>query len=159
MTENSLMDLLGGLRRYPDVEAPNLQAWDATDVLLLEAAADHLTPESSVAVIGDRYGALTLGLLSGTSFQAPVRVRVHQDLITGERALRNNAAALGVDGGFEQLPLEERLLRDANLVLLQLPRTLGELEEISDAVARYAQPGTVLLAGGRVKHMSLGMNT
>lgn len=159
MTENSLMDLLGGLRRYPDVEAPNLQAWDATDVLLLEAAADHLTPESSVAVIGDRYGALALGLLSGTSFQAPARVRVHQDLITGERALRNNAAALGVDGGFEQLPLEEGLLRDANLVLLQLPRTLGELEEISDAVARYAQPGTVLLAGGRVKHMSLGMNT
>lgn len=158
MTEKSLGDLLGRLRRHPDVEAPNLQAWDATDALLLERAADHLTPESDVAVIGDRYGALTLGLLSGVASPVPARVRVHQDLVTGERALRNNAAALGVDTAFEQLPLGAALLGGADLVLLQLPKTLAELEEISDGVARHAPPGTVLLAGGRVKHMSLGMN-
>lgn len=158
MTEKSLGDLLGMLRRYPDVEAANLQAWDATDTLLLEAAADLLTPESDVAVIGDRYGALTLGLLSGIASPGPARVRVHQDLITGERALRNNAAALGIDTAFQQLPLGSVLLGGADLVLLQLPKTLAELEEISDAVARYASPGTTLLAGGRVKHMSLGMN-
>lgn len=158
MTEKSLGDLLGRLRRYPDVEAPNLQAWDATDALLLERAADLLTPDSDVAVIGDRYGALTLGLLSGMASPVPVRVRVHQDLVTGERALRNNAAALGIDTAFEQLPLGAALLGGADLVLLQLPKTLAELEEISDAVARHAPPGAVLLAGGRVKHMSLGMN-
>lgn len=158
MTEKSLGDLLGRLRRYPDVEAPNLQAWDATDALLLERAADLLTPDSDVAVIGDRYGALTLGLLSGMASPVPARVRVHQDLVTGERALRNNAAALGVDTAFEQLPLGAALLGGADLVLLQLPKTLAELEEISDAVARHAPPGAVLLAGGRVKHMSLGMN-
>ncbi|MFP3462372.1 methyltransferase, partial [Arthrobacter globiformis] len=50
------------------------------------------------------------------------------------------------------------LLAGADLVLLQLPKTLAELEEISDAVARHAPAGAVLLAGGRVKHMSLGMN-
>ena len=43
-------------------------------------------------------------------------------------------------------------------MLLQLPKSLAELEEIADAVARYAAPGVVLLAGGRVKHMCLGMN-
>ena len=85
-------------------------------------------------------------------------MKVHQDLVTGERALRNNAAALGVSGGFAQLPLGPGLLAGADLVLLQLPRTLAELEEISDAVARHAPAGAVLLAGGRVKHMSLGMN-
>ena len=42
-------------------------------------------------------------------------------------------------------------------MLLQLPHSLAELEEIADAVARYARD-VVLLAGGRVKHMSLGMN-
>lgn len=157
MTENSLGHLLGRLRRHPDVEAANLQAWDATDTLLLDTAAELLKPESSVAVIGDRYGALALGLLAGSA-SPPARVRVHQDLITGERALRNNAAALGVDAGFEQLPLEAALLDGADLVLLQLPKTLAELEEISDAVVRYASAGTVLIAGGRVKHMSLGMN-
>lgn len=158
MTENGIGQVLGMLRRHPDVEAANLQAWDATDTLLLDTAADLLTPASDVVVIGDRYGAITLALLSDVPSRVPARIRVHQDLITGERALRNNARALGVAAGFEQLPLGEALLGGADLVLLQLPKTLAELEEISAAVARYASAGTVVLAGGRVKHMSLGMN-
>jgi 16S rRNA (guanine1207-N2)-methyltransferase len=158
VTENGLGRILGSLRRHPDVEATNLQAWDATDSLLLDAAADLLTPDSKVAVIGDNYGALTLGLLAGGAAAVPAAVRVHQDLVTGERALRNNAAALGLSSGFAQLPLGPELLAGADLVLLQLPRTLAELEEISDAVARHAPAGTVVLAGGRVKHMSLNMN-
>ncbi|HAP90034.1 MAG TPA: SAM-dependent methyltransferase, partial [Arthrobacter bacterium] len=88
MAQNSLEDIFGTLRRHPDVEAPNLQAWDATDRLLLEAAAARLTPDTRLAVIGDRYGALTLGALG--ALDVP-HVRVHEDLITGERALRNNA--------------------------------------------------------------------
>lgn len=164
MVQNSLEDVFGALRRRPDVEAPNLQAWDATDRLLLEAAADRVGAGSSVAVIGDRYGALTLGAL--TTLGIPT-VRVHQDLITGERALRNNAAALGLDSTppepgtgnrFEQLPLGKELLTGADLILLQLPKTLAELDQIAGAVARYAARGAVLLAGGRVKHMTLGMN-
>ncbi|HKS00807.1 MAG TPA: methyltransferase [Arthrobacter sp.] len=158
MTETGLRQILGSLRRHPDVEAANLQAWDATDSLLLDAAADLLTPETTVAVIGDNYGALTLGLLASAVGPVPAEVRVHQDLVTGERALRNNAAALGLSEGFAQLPLGAELLSGADLVLLQLPRTLAELEEISDAVARHAPASAVLIAGGRVKHMSLGMN-
>ena len=42
---------------------------------------------------------------------------------------------------------------------VQLPKSLAELDEIADAVTRHADPGVVLLAGGRVKHMSLGMNS
>ncbi|MEO8282519.1 MAG: methyltransferase [Pseudarthrobacter sp.] len=154
MAENSLEDIFGMLRRYPDVEAPNLQAWDATDKLLLEAVAGRVDPDGSLAVIGDRYGALTLGALASLGVR---RVRVHEDLITGERALRNNATVLGL-AGFEQLPLGEQLLAGAGTVLLQLPRTLAELEEIAEAVARYAAPDVVLIAGGRIKHMSRGMN-
>jgi 16S rRNA (guanine1207-N2)-methyltransferase len=154
VAKNSLDNILGMLRRYPDVEAPNLQAWDATDRLLLEAAAGRVDAPGSLAVIGDRYGALTLGALAVLGVG---QVRVHEDLITGERALRNNAAVLGL-AGYQQLPLGEKLLAGAGTVLLQLPRTLAELEEISHAVARYAAPEVVLIAGGRVKHMSLGMN-
>ena len=110
-------------------------------------------------MVGDRYGALTLGALTlGAGTLGADAVRVHQDLITGERALRANAEALAIDAGFEHLPLGAGLLEGASLVLLQLPRSLAELEEIADAVARYAAPDVVLLAGGRVKHMSLGMN-
>ena len=77
MTENGLGQVLGLLRRHPDVEAANLQAWDATDSLLLDAAADLLTPDSTVAVIGDNYGALTLGLLAGGARPVPAEVKVH----------------------------------------------------------------------------------
>jgi 16S rRNA (guanine1207-N2)-methyltransferase len=154
VAENSLDDIFSMLRRYPDVEAPNLQAWDATDRLLLEAAAGRVGPDARLAVVGDRYGALTLGALASLGVR---RVRVHEDLITGERALRNNADALGL-AGFEQLPLGEPLLTGAATVLLQLPRTLAELDEIAGAVARYAAADVVLSAGGRIKHMSLGMN-
>lgn len=189
LASNSLGDLLAALRRRPDVEAPNLHAWDATDRLLLETAGGLTAAGSAVAVIGDRYGALTLGALAALG---PGTVRVHQDLITGERALQLNAAGLRASGllpgttagllpgttaglpaggtaltpagrtggepGFMQLPLGRELLAGAQAVLLQLPRTLAELDEIAAAVARYAAPDVTLLAGGRVKHMSLGMN-
>src|SRR2546426_8437092 len=91
VADNKLETLFSRLRRFPDVEAPNLQAWDATDRLLLDTAAGILAPGSRLAVVGDRYGALTLGALSldAASGAGPVHfplpVRVHQDLITGER--------------------------------------------------------------------------
>lgn len=164
MADTSFDSLFARLRRFPDVEAANLQAWDATDRLLLETAlemrsAGPLRPGGRLAVVGDRYGALTLGaLMLGAGTLGAQAVRVHQDLITGERALRANAEALAIDTGYENLPLGAGLLAGASLVLLQLPRSLAELEEIADAVARYAAPDVVVLAGGRVKHMSLGMN-
>ncbi|HKU09627.1 MAG TPA: methyltransferase [Sinomonas sp.] len=146
------------LRRFPDVEAPNLQAWDATDRLLgergvAEAASRSLTG-GDIAVIGDGYGALALRLaaagLSG--------VRVHQDLATGRAALERNAAALGFKGIQRPEELGPELLDGARLVLLQLPRGLAEFEEIADAVARWATPDVQVIAGGRVKHMTLAMN-
>ncbi|MCU1518621.1 MAG: SAM-dependent methyltransferase [Pseudarthrobacter sp.] len=164
MAQNSLEDVFGALRRHPDVEAPNLQAWDATDRLLLGEAATRAGADSTLAVIGDRYGALALGAIATLGVRT---VRVHQDLITGERALRNNAATLGLGttttaegggAGIVQLPLGKELLAGADTVLLQLPKTLAELDDIAATVARHAAPQVVLLAGGRVKHMSLGMN-
>ncbi|REJ05077.1 methyltransferase domain-containing protein [Microbacterium bovistercoris] len=165
------------LRRAPDVEAPNLQAWDATDELLVRDALASGIPGDEIAVIGDEYGAITLALAD-----AGIRgIRVHQDLVTGRRALARNAAALGmadgtdagrsiaphrggdgVDGrrnpAFTEHELDETLLTGIRLVLLQLPKSLAELDEIADAIARWAEPDAMLIAGGRVKHMTLGQN-
>ena len=67
---------------------------DATDRLLLDTAADALTGDpSELVIIGDHYGALTLG--AATRFGAS-SIRTHQDLVTGERALAGNAAAFGL---------------------------------------------------------------
>ena len=128
------------LRRRPDVEADNLQAHDATDLLLVERALALGVAGSDIAVIGDEYGAITLALtdagLDG--------IRVHQDLATGRRALARNADELGLSG-FSSHELDASLLDRARLVLLQLPKALAELEEIADAVARWAVPDLSLI--------------
>lgn len=141
------------LRRWPDVEADNLQASDGTDTLLVERALALDVPGAEIAVIGDEYGAITLALTDAGRHG----IRVHQDLATGRRALARNAEELGL-GGFVSHELDAALLAGARLVLLQLPKALAELEEIADAVARWAAPDAVLVAGGRVKHMTLGQN-
>lgn len=146
------------LRRFPDVEAPNLYAWDATDRLLgdrgiAEAAARGLDG-GEIAVIGDGYGAIALRLAAA----GLTGVRVYEDLATGRAAFARNAEALGLAGLQRQGELDAELLRGARLVLLQLPRGLAELEEVADAVARWAPPNVLLVAGGRVKHMTLAMN-
>ncbi|MDQ1536742.1 MAG: rRNA (guanine1207-N2)-methyltransferase [Actinomycetota bacterium] len=84
------------LARYPDLEADNLVAVDATDRLVLDeaAAAIEAAGTERVVVIGDHYGALTLGAIA---LHGARNVRVHQDLVSGEQALANNAVRTGLD--------------------------------------------------------------
>ncbi|WP_026551273.1 methyltransferase [Arthrobacter sp. H20] len=144
------------LQRAPDVEAPNLFAFDATDRLLLDTAAGAITgtPEG-VVVIGDHYGALTIGAAALHGARA---IRTHQDPLSGERALTANAESVDLADSFTHHPLDEALLADARCVLLQLPRSLAALDEIAWTIACYADPGVTVFAGGRVKHMTTAMN-
>lgn len=146
-------ELLDRLRRWPDVEAHELQAFDATDAYLLDDTDPAGYGPGEIVVIGDRYGALTLGLLAAGA----TGVRTHQDGVSGELALAANATSTGLSG-YASLPLGEELLAGARLVLLQLPRGLDALDEVAGAVARWAHPSVQLVAGGRVKHMSLAQN-
>ncbi|KLN35398.1 hypothetical protein FB00_06400 [Cellulosimicrobium funkei] len=150
-------------------------AVDPVDRLLLDLLLDEAAPRlagtgpEAVAVVDDRYGALTLGsaLLTATestedgpaSGDSPAaRVRVHQDACTAEAALDANAAALGLAGAYARHGLGTGLLAGTRAVLLRLPRSLAALRDVAEHVAREADPGVVLLAGGRVKHMTRAMN-
>ncbi|MEA9984845.1 class I SAM-dependent methyltransferase [Subtercola sp. RTI3] len=145
------------LRRRPDVESPNLFAFDASDRLILDEAREALGEAGSgeVVVLGDRYGALTLGAAAEHELTG---IRVFQDALTGEQALASNADAAGLAGVFSSHALDAGLLTGARVVLLQLPRSLAELEEIADAIARYAHEDVAVFAGGRIKHLTLAMN-
>ncbi|WP_278235214.1 methyltransferase [Isoptericola sp. AK164] len=153
--------VLDRLVPWPDdgTRADGPVAVDATDRLLLAEAADRLaaTGPGDVVVLGDRFGALTLGALA---LGAP-DVRTHTDALGAELALRHHLdedpddlrrRATIVDA------LEPALLDGARLVLLQLPKSLAELTEIAEAVARHAADDVTLLAGGRIKHMTRAMN-
>jgi 16S rRNA (guanine1207-N2)-methyltransferase len=144
------------LRRHPDVEAENLFAVDATDRYLLDEAAPLLavTAPGEVAVINDHYGALALGAAGRHGLTG---VRVHQDALTGELAILANAERLGLSDRVSSHALSPGLVRGARVVLLQLPKSLDALEEIVQVIARHADPGVVVFAGGRVKHLSRAM--
>jgi len=146
------------LGRAPDVEAENLQAFDAADKLLLDTAAEALSEaglNSGVAVIGDSYGALTLGAAALHSLHG---MRVHQDPYSGELALARNAAELGLQDSYRNVRLEPNLVSGARVVLLRLPRSLDALEEIARLLAVHAAPDVRIFAGGRIKHMTTAMN-
>lgn len=152
-----LTGVLDALRPYPEdgTRADGPVAVDATDRLLLDEARQAIEAAASgeVVTIGDRFGALTLGAITLGARE----VRAHLDPIDAETALRVNAAAVGHEI-FDTLLLGPELLRGARVVLLQLPKSLAELTEIAEQIARHAADDVVLYAGGRVKHMSHGMN-
>ena len=154
------------LQRFPDLEADNLVAVDATDRLVLAEASAAIEatagPEAGqpgeggrVVVVGDRYGAMTLGAMA---LHGARQVRVHQDPLTGEQALRRNAARTGLSEGFSQLPLTANLFTGATVVVGQLPKSLDALREISQLAAAHCAPGVAVFLGGRVKHMTHAMN-
>jgi 16S rRNA (guanine1207-N2)-methyltransferase len=145
------------LRRYPDVEAANLFASDAADRLILDTAAPVLAASApgETIVIGDHYGALALGAAAVHDVRG---LRVHQDALAGERALANNASGLGLAGAYVSLDLGAELLEGARIVLLQLPRSLDALDEIAEAIARFAAADVAIYAGGMVKHLTIAMN-
>ena len=152
-----LVDVLGMLRRDPDVEAPDLVAVDATDRLLLDTAGDPIRgcAPGELAVVDDTYGALTLGAVARYGARD---VRVAQDLLVGELALARNAERTSLTGAYRSIPLGPDLADGARAVLVKAPKALDALREIAETVAATAADDVVLHVGGRVKHMTHAMN-
>lgn len=144
------------LRRAPDIEGEGLVAADAADRLILDESAALRTAAGpgEIVVIGDGYGALALG----AAFAGARDVRVHQDALSGERALAANAQALGLDDRVSSGALDAALVSGARVVLLRLPRALDALRDIAGLIAAHAASDVVVVAGGRLKHITVAMN-
>jgi 16S rRNA (guanine1207-N2)-methyltransferase len=130
---------------------------DATDRLLLDTAAAALSAlgPGELVIVGDHYGALTLG---AAGRHGCTGIRVHQDELTGELALAANAERFGLAGCYRNLPLADGLFQDAGVVLIQAPKSLDALREIVEQIAQDAPVGVQLYLGGRVKHLTPSMN-
>lgn len=155
------VDLFARLRRWPDIEGPDLLAVDPADRLILDEAAaafddDRLPAPGEVVVLGDLYGALTLGAAAQLGAQ---QVRSHTDELTGELALAANAERAELEEAFTSFSAQRGdVVRDARVVLLRLPRGLDELTEMVNLIADYAADDVTVFAGGRLKYMTRAMN-
>lgn len=141
------------LQRTPDLESPGLEAFDAADRLLLDVSAGERRDMRDVVAIGDTHGALSVGAASEGA-----TVRAHQDSVLGARAISRNADTAGLGDRIRVLPLDRDLVAGARLILMRLPRSLEQLDDLAALVAREASPDVVVYAGGRIKHMAVSMN-
>lgn len=144
------------LSRWPDHESPELLASDAADRLILDESVDacDATAPGEIIVLGDHYGALTLA----AAYDGARGIRVHQDMLSAERALAANAVTTELTGTFTSMPLDASLVAGARVVLLRLPRSLAALRDYASLIAAHAHPDVVVFAGGRLKHMTTSMN-
>ncbi|WP_256105869.1 methyltransferase [Streptomyces sp. ODS05-4] len=138
------------LTRFPEDPRERLRAWDAADEYLLRHLAESGTPmpPGTVAVAGDRWGALTASL-------APHRPVVQiADSSLGQRATRANLARAGVDEDAVRL----LTTRDApperiDVLLVRVPKSLALLEDQLHRLAPSVHPGTLVVGAGMVKEI------
>jgi 16S rRNA (guanine1207-N2)-methyltransferase len=128
-------------------------------ILLHEAGQLSGAPPARVVVVDDVTGQLAVavvGLLSQQGAAGAV-VRVHCDSLRDEQRVQQAAETAGVDLELHPV-LDADLLAGADWVVLRLPKSLAALDEVAEVTAQAAAAGVRLLAGGRVKHMTRGMN-
>jgi 16S rRNA (guanine1207-N2)-methyltransferase len=108
-------------------------ALDAADRLILDEAAGLLQGATVVVL-----GSAALGMAARKSGATIVRISNDADAATD--------------------PLTPALFDDVSVVLLRLPKSLSALDGIARFVAAAAPHDVVLVAGGRLKYMTVGMN-
>jgi 16S rRNA (guanine1207-N2)-methyltransferase len=115
----------------------------AADRLLLDEATPLLAAlEAGVVAVVDtpEIAARIMGSVA--------ELRISVDSADDTERLLSGAASLSVQDA----------VRDADVVLLRLPKSLDRLDDIARLVARNAKPTVTVLAGGRLKYMTRSMN-
>ena len=138
------------LRRHPDREGSSLRAWDAADLLLLEAVERVQDEQEPILLVGDRQGALAtvLAARQRTSLMdsAGGRVAVERNLQRND--LAQDGLSLRTDA---QLDSTQHAL-----VVMKVPRSNDMLELRLRRLASLAPVGTPVLAGVMARHLSKG---
>ena len=151
------------LQRYPVVNNPTLQAWDAADELVLNWLHENPPADSGrILVAGDQFGAIGCAAAAVVArASAGWEIDWHNDSLLAETAVRKNLRANNIPA--ESLRICPQLFEDPSpgrlydLVLLRLPRQTGYLEYLLHSIRRHLAPGGRIIAGGMVKHTPPGV--
>ncbi|MFH9610848.1 methyltransferase [Streptomyces sp. NPDC017448] len=139
------------LARFPEHPRDPFRAWDAADEYLLRQLADPETGpvdlSGTVAVLGDRWGALATALAA----HRPVQIG---DSYLARRATLANLARNGLDQDAVRLLSS----RDAppgriDVLLVRVPKSLAFLEDQLHRIAPAVHADTVVIGTGMVKEI------
>ncbi|MCB8903326.1 MULTISPECIES: methyltransferase [unclassified Streptomyces] len=139
------------LTRHPEDPRDQLRAWDASDEYLLgQLAEDGTDLSGTVAVLGDRWGALVTALQAA----GPGELVQISDSYLGRQATRANLARAGAAPDAVRLlttqdPPPERI----DVLLVRVPKSLALLEDQLHRLAPAVHEGTVVVGTGMVKEI------
>ena len=137
------MDVLGGLELARRPDDPQLRAFDAADVLLLE----HLSTvdlSGTVVLLNDRWGALTTALAAHSPVSA-------SDSWVAQASTRQNLARNGREA--ELRAVVDGLPERVDVLVFRVPRTLALLEHELHLLAPRLHAGSVVIGAGMVKEV------
>ena len=137
------------LARFPEDPRDTLRAWDAADEYLLrqlkgidDAGPTDLT--GTVAVVGDRWGALATSLAA----HHPVQIA---DSFLGRQATRANLARNGIAAdAVGLLSVRDMPPERIDVLLIRVPKSLALLEDQLHRLAPAVHAGTVVIGTGMV---------
>lgn len=139
------------LTRFPEDPRDQLRAWSAADAYLLrhlagEEGAAAVDLSGTVAVVGDRWGALTTALAGHA--RVPVQIT---DSFLAQQATRANLARAGHPSDAARL-LTTRDTPPArvDVLLVRVPKSLALLEDQLHRLAPALHEGTVVVGTGMV---------
>jgi 16S rRNA (guanine1207-N2)-methyltransferase len=141
-----------GLDRYPADQREQLRAWDAADAYALahlaEAGADL---GGRVAVVGDRWGALTTALAAA----APAGQELTQisDSYLGQQATRGNLRRNAPDAAVRLLSTRDEPPHAVDVLLIRVPKSLALLEDQLHRIAPALGRDTLVLGAGMVSEI------
>ncbi|MCX5414747.1 methyltransferase [Streptomyces sp. NBC_00059] len=140
------------LARFPENPRDPLRAWDAADEYLLNRldgaeGSEPVRPSGTVAVVGDRWGALATALAA----HRPVQIT---DSYLARRATTANLARNGLDpDSVRMLSVRDTPPERVDLLLLRVPKSLALLEDQLHRLAPAVHAGTVVIGTGMVKEI------
>ncbi|GGY73925.1 methyltransferase [Streptomyces anulatus] len=139
------------LARFPEHPRDPFRAWDAADEYLLRQLTDPETGpvdlSGTVAVVGDRWGALATALAA----HRPVQI---SDSYLARRATLANLARNGLDQDAVRLLSSRDTPPDRiDVLIVRVPKSLAFLEDQLHRIAPAVHAGTVVIGTGMVKEI------
>ncbi|MFE7346935.1 methyltransferase [Streptomyces griseus] len=139
------------LARFPEHPRDPFRAWDAADEYLLRQLTDPETGpvdlSGTVAVVGDRWGALATALAA----HRPVQI---SDSYLARRATLANLARNGLDAdGVTLLSSRDTPPERIDVLIVRVPKSLAFLEDQLHRLAPAVHSGTVVIGTGMVKEI------